>query len=128
MVPEAYLRGLEAGRGGRRRPTSSSPSNSHLTEEEEASNYVDGQRPRRSSQHTIENSAAELFVAKVKQLRQDAPFLAPSDPSLGDSSDPDGGMRTGAVSASGYEYFRLDYDTARESTFSSCPNGSLTTL
>lgn len=113
MVPEAYLRRLEASRRERRRPTSSSPSSSQLAEDEEASDFVGDQRARRSSQHTIENSAAELFVAKVKQLRQDAPFFAPSDPSLGESSDPDGGIRTGAAPASGYEYFRLEFDTAR---------------
>ena len=51
-------------------------------------------------------------MAKVKQLRQDAPFLIASDPSLGDAGEPSDGERHSGVAASGYEYFRLNYDTS----------------
>ena len=110
MVPEAYLRDLEADRNRRRRLPASPQSGSHREEDEDASPA--NSRAGGSNQHTVENSAAELFVAKVKQLRQDAPFLIASDPSLGDAGEPSDGERHSGFAASGYEYFRLNYDTS----------------
>ncbi|KAL1855821.1 hypothetical protein VTK73DRAFT_8463 [Phialemonium thermophilum] len=119
-VSRSYLRSLEADRDRRRwRPRSPLPA-SDTTRDEDASLHAGrygGEAP--SPQQTVENSAAEAFLAKVNQLRQTATFSAVADPAPDDGGGEPSGVETGAaLPPSTYEYFHLDFDT-------SCPPISL---
>lgn len=71
--------------------------------------------------HTVENSAAEAFLAKVNQLRHDTTFSATSDPSPVEQWVANDSAKSSLLSSS-YDYCNLKFDTSRTS-ITSCLTG-----
>ncbi|KAH6876324.1 fungal-specific transcription factor domain-containing protein [Thelonectria olida] len=109
-VPEGYLKTLEAARDRTRRSRESHQPSLLANEVEGQSHPVNNSL----KQQTVENSAAEAFLAKVNQLRQTATFSTISDHSSGVNGGSDDLAKSAGSSASTYEYFRLTFDTAHQ--------------
>ncbi|KAF4950175.1 hypothetical protein FSARC_13281 [Fusarium sarcochroum] len=106
-VPESYLRSLEADRGR----FQYSPQLSSHTGIEDEGTITSDTRKDSFGHHTVENSAAEAFLAKVNQLRHDTTFSAASDPSPVEPGVSNDSAKSSLLSSS-YDYFRLAFDTS----------------
>ncbi|KAF9890087.1 hypothetical protein FE257_006248 [Aspergillus nanangensis] len=95
MVPESYLKTLEASHDGREPSDGCSRPDSV------------------PSQHAVENSAAEVFVARVKQLRQHTSFSVALDPPPVGDSESNNPPTYPVGHAHSHEYFPLAYDTSQ---------------
>lgn len=116
-VPESYLRSLEADRGRLR----NSPQLSSHAVVEDKGTITSDHRKDGMVHHTVENSAAEAFLAKVNQLRHDTTFSATSDPSPVEQWVANDSAKSSLLSSS-YDYCNLKFDTSRTS-ITSCLTG-----
>ncbi|KAF5008355.1 hypothetical protein FDECE_5398 [Fusarium decemcellulare] len=112
-VPESYLRALEAGRDSRNESPRSLRSVSRATADDDVEPAPNDSSVGDPSHHPIENSAAEVFVEKVKQLRQNTTFSANSDTSPDVDRESNVPPKSPMPLAASYEYFPLAYDTSQ---------------
>lgn len=113
-VSESYLRELEADRDRARRDPHSPSQNVRGTEGHNAGQALSTRQTGTNGENIIENSAAEAFLAKVHQLRQNAANSAPTAPLSGAD---EGSTRTDHLDIpqnSAYEYSRLIFETSRK--------------
>lgn len=115
-VPESYLRSLECGVHNPRAidNTANRPLlDSNPASEQRTTSNAALAGPRLSYDPVVENSTAELFVSKLKQIQG-----SNSSPGVlgtcSDSLSPQIGEQ-GFTKPSKYEYFALSYDTSRMS-------------
>jgi hypothetical protein len=118
LVPESYLKNLEerlinpmAVTSAAQRPQLDS---SHISQQGH-SQFIGAEDPRRPFEPLVENSTAELFVSKLKQIRNSN--TSPGKFGLQPPSrvSPGGESEQGPAPPPTYEYFVLDFDTSRMS-------------
>jgi hypothetical protein len=113
-IPESYLRRLE----NELQNSKVVHSNTGRSAEESCAppprsvQFIDERKRRRPSVSAVENSTAQLFVSKLKQIQSSTSGLHLFGNHSQTSGPSNGELEEDSV-ASKYEYFALDSDTAR---------------